>query len=315
MSQIAIVGSGAMAQALGRALYLRGAAIVAVAARDPVRARQAAAFIADDVRAVTYTELAALASHLIVAVSDEAISLLAEELLRAGVNGGIVLHTSGAKGPDALGVLRSAGVACGVIHPLQTVPSPELGVGRLETITFGIGGDAPAVTWAEELAGLLDGRVLRVPSAAFPAYHAAATLASNAIPALVDAAVTLMRSAGVDSAAALAALGPLSRASAENVATLGPVKALTGPIARGDAVTVRAHVHALALTGRPDIEELYVAISRLLVSIARRRGLDEGKAARLEQVLAERGSGPLPGNDGEAMATSGRGRGVSKEMA
>jgi predicted short-subunit dehydrogenase-like oxidoreductase (DUF2520 family) len=287
VSQIGIVGSGAIAQALGCALHRRGAPISAVAARNRAHAERAARFIADDVRAVTYAELAGLASHLIVAVSDDAIGVVAEELVDAGVRSGTVLHTSGAKGPAALTPLRIQGVACGVLHPLQSVPSPELGIAKLEGITYGVGGDRTAVEWAEHLVRLLNSRALRVPVDSFPIYHAAATLASNAIPALVDAAVGLMQTAGVDRDAALEALKPLYLASAENVAALGPVGALTGPVSRGDAATVQGHLQALEHLGRTDIAGLYVAIARCLVGLARRRGLDASQARRLEQLLAD----------------------------
>jgi predicted short-subunit dehydrogenase-like oxidoreductase (DUF2520 family) len=304
-----------MAQALGRALHLRGASIVALAARNRVRGEQAAAFIGGGTRAVTYAELGPLASHLLVAVSDEAIPTVAADLLAAGVRRGIVLHTSGARGPEALAPLRSAGVACGVLHPLQTVPSPELGVAGLQKITFGVGGDQPAVVWAEQLAGVLDGRALRISEDAFPAYHAAATLVSNAIPALVDSAIDLMKSAGVEPFTALDALAPLCRTSADNVAAVGPLDALTGPIARGDAATVGAHLQALARSGRPEIAALYVAVGRCLLDIARRRGLEATKAVAVEHALAGAGLSRLDDDD-EAMASFAPGsRARSKETA
>lgn len=286
MNPIGIVGSGSVAQALGRALHERGVSVVALAARNPDRAAQAARFVGPAVRPVGYPEIVAIASHLVVAVSDEAITSVAGLLAAAGPGPRVVLHTCGSRGPDALAPLRGAGVACGVLHPLQTVPSPELGVPRLQRITFGVGGDPPAVRWAEEIAHLLEGRALHVAADGFPAYHAAAALAGNAVAALVDSALVLMERAGVDGARALEAVAPLCRASAENVVAVGPVAALTGPIARGDVATVREHARALADV-EWDVAELYVAASRRLLDLAARRGLDEGTVRRVEQLLEE----------------------------
>ena len=42
----------------------------------------------------------------------------------------------------------------------------------------------------------------------------------------------------------------LARAALEDVADLGPVAALTGPVARGDEATVRRHVKALPASER-----------------------------------------------------------------
>lgn len=284
MNPIGIVGSGSVAQALGRALHDRGAPVVALAARDPDRAERAAAFVGRAVRRVEYAELVALAPYLIVAVSDEAITSVAGTLAAAGLRRGVVLHTSGARGAEALAPLGEAGVACGVLHPLQTLPSPAAGTVSLQGITFGIGGDPPAVDWGEAIADLLNGRVLHVAPGGFPAYHAAAVLAGNAVAALVDAALVLMERAGVEAGTALEALAPLCRASAEHVLAVGPVAALTGPVARGDVTTVRAHVRALAGTP-PDVAELYVAASGRLLDLAGRRGLDEATGRRIAQVL------------------------------
>ncbi|WP_243149903.1 DUF2520 domain-containing protein [Thermaerobacter sp. PB12/4term] len=102
-------------------------------------------------------------------------------------------------------------------------------------------------------------------------YHAAATLAANGVTALLWAARELLRlsgypgmamaarvAAGQDpgrgaepgsTTAAGSSWGPLevlARAALEAAAERGPLAALTGPLARGDAATVRRHLEALA---------------------------------------------------------------------
>jgi predicted short-subunit dehydrogenase-like oxidoreductase (DUF2520 family) len=75
-----------------------------------------------------------------------------------------------------------------------------------------------------------------------PAYHAAASIASNFLITLEAAAERLAASAGVDREL----LVPLVRATVENWARLGPDRALTGPVARGDEATVTAQRAAIA---------------------------------------------------------------------
>jgi len=67
-----------------------------------------------------------------------------------------------------------------------------------------------------------------------PAYHAAASIASNFLVTLEDAAERLLATTGADRRI----LVPLVRASMENWAALGGRTAITGPIARGDETTV-----------------------------------------------------------------------------
>ena len=70
------------------------------------------------------------------------------------------------------------------------------------------------------------------------AYHAAASIASNFLVTLEDAAERVAAGAGLDPAEARELLAPLVRSTVENWAARGPERALTGPIARGDEATV-----------------------------------------------------------------------------
>ena len=97
-------------------------------------------------------------------------------------------------------------------------------------------------------------------------------------------AVTLLSAAGIDRRAALQALRPLCLTSAQNAFEMGPEAALTGPVQRGDAETIRTHVAALAGCPRP-VAELYRASARALVDIAQRRGLSVASAVAIERAI------------------------------
>jgi predicted short-subunit dehydrogenase-like oxidoreductase (DUF2520 family) len=281
---IGIVGTGSVAQALGRLLYRRGAAIVAVTSRTPSRGQEAAAFIGRTVEVLPCTEFARKVSRVLIATSDAEITPAAERLADAGLRHGVVLHTCGACGPGALAPLRAVGNACGVCHPLQTVADPQQGVDGLPGVAFGISGDGEARLWAEEIAAMLGGWTLAVDADSMAAYHAGAVIVSNSQPALIEGALQAWARAGIDRSTALAALGPLSRTSLENALRLGPEDALTGPVARGDAATVRAHV--AALTSAPaHVDTLYRAFAKTLLVLARRRGLSEIQLQEVAGVL------------------------------
>jgi len=273
-----------MGQALGRLLRERGESIAAVASRSPERAVEAAAFVGGGATAVSYAEIPQHATRVLVAVPDDAICDVARVLAGAGIHRGTALHTSGARGPEALAALAAVGVACGTLHPLQTVANPEEGVRVLPGVAFAIDGAPEAAAWAERLVALLGGLALHVPAATRPLYHAAAVVASNYMIALMSTAVMLMGEAGVDEATARQALEPLARTSLENALRLGPAAALTGPIARGDAETVRGHLVALAKTPAT-VESLYCAAGLATLDIARQRGLAEAQAGAIEDLL------------------------------
>ncbi len=273
-----------MAKALGALLP----PVSAVAGRCARSAEEAAGFIgAGQTRApqaVSFRQLPEHSRHILISVADDAIPAVAAELAAAGLTGAIVLHTSGAAGPEALDVLRAAGNSTGVLHPLQTVPSAERGVRTLPGSTYAFAGDADAVEWARGLIGRLGGKGLTVDPAHWPHYHAAAAMACNYHVTLVDAALELMQLAGIARDAALDALGPILRATAENILASGPELALTGPIRRGDAGAVRRHMAALEDT-LPETRELYTAAGLRTIAIARRAGLTADAADELARVL------------------------------
>lgn len=271
-----------MAQALGRLLAEAGCRVTAVAGRDPARTEAAARFVGT--RPAPLAELPHLASRLLIAVSDDALAAVAAALAPAGVRGGAALHTSGVHGPDVLAPLAGAGFCCGALHPLQTVASPEQGVNALRGAAFAVTAEGSAAEWAAEIVRIARGWMLTVPADRRALYHAAAVLASNGFAALLDAAVMLMGSAGVEKPVALRALAPLVRASCENALALGPAEALTGPIRRGDVATVRRHWQALA-AAPAGLRPLYRACSLRLIELARRQGLSAGRARALEEVF------------------------------
>jgi predicted short-subunit dehydrogenase-like oxidoreductase (DUF2520 family) len=159
-------------------------------------------------------------------------------------------------------------------------------VASLPGSAFGFTGEGPAAEWASEIVELLGGVLIRVPAERRAIYHAAAVMASNYLVGLIDAAATLMQRAGADECASLRAIEPLARASLENAFALGPLKALTGPVERGDAETVARHCEALD-DAEPEIAGLYRAAGIHLLKLARARGLSEAQAAELETIFGK----------------------------
>ena len=281
---IGIVGTGAVARALGRLLFVAGEPVVAVASRTWARAESAAAFIGPTVRPIALVELPAKASRVLIATSDEVIAPAAGALAAGGLRQGVVLHTCGAMGAGSLAPLGALGVACGVLHPLQSVVATEQAPDSFRGVTFGIAGDPAARQWGEAIATLVGGKVAVIAGDRMAAYHAGAAMASNALVAVIDAAVLLMGEAGISAQAALEAIGPLCRTTLDNTLRLGPEAALTGPIARGDPATVALHMTALA-AGPSDIAVLYRAVGGRLLDLARRRGLPETSLRALAVAL------------------------------
>jgi predicted short-subunit dehydrogenase-like oxidoreductase (DUF2520 family) len=284
---IGIAGTGRMARALGKVLFSRGVPIAAVGGRNAKNAEEAADFIGCGISARMHN-LPSYASCILISVSDDAIPAVADQLVFGGMTGGLALHTCGAHGPDVLAPLRAQGNEVGVFHPLVGVPQAERGVIAMPGATFACAGDPGALAWALEMVEIMQGRNLAVDPAHWHLYHAAAAIAGNYQCTLADAALELLEQAGVPRETALPAFASFLRATTESILTIGPAKALPGPISRGDAGTIRRHITALKASGSPETNRLYAAAGLRTIEVAQRKGtLSDTAAAEIRAILKQ----------------------------
>jgi predicted short-subunit dehydrogenase-like oxidoreductase (DUF2520 family) len=140
------------------------------------------------------------------------------------------------------------------LHPLMTVTADGAVFDGAGAAIAGTTDRAAAA--ARDLATALGMRPLEVADADRAAYHAAASMASNFLVTLEAAAERLAATAGIDRAA----LAPLVRATVDNWAVLGPQRALTGPLVRGDEATV-ARQRAAVADRTPELVALFDAMA------------------------------------------------------
>ena len=220
-------------------------------------------------------EAALGAEVVLLCVPDAEIAGVAADLHGAAP---FVGHTSGATPLSALaGADDPAGGLFG-LHPLQTFTGAEEDPpSRLRGAGAAIAGSTPAAeALARGLAQRLGMAPLEIDESRRSAYHAAASTASNFLVTLQDAAETLAGAAGMSPPEARRALAPLVSATVANWAELGPQRALTGPVARGDWETVARH-RAAVTDADPSLVPLFEALVERTHALATR---GEGPAAR-----------------------------------
>jgi predicted short-subunit dehydrogenase-like oxidoreductase (DUF2520 family) len=235
--QWAVVGPGRLGSAFHSALSAHGLA----ALESPLG------------RADDFAQLAAI-DCVLLAVPDRAITEVA-----ARVPGGpLVIHASGATALDAL----VPHARRGVLHPLMTVPTPTTDLtGAPCAISAATTPDRQLLL---DLARTLRMQPFEVAEEDRAAYHAAASIASNALVALEVAAERLMATAGVPRSA----LVPLVESTVRNWAADGAA-ALTGPVSRGDWVVVARQRDAVA-ERLPDLLPLFDAQVAACAALAAR---------------------------------------------
>jgi predicted short-subunit dehydrogenase-like oxidoreductase (DUF2520 family) len=221
---------------------------------------------------------------VLLAVPDDAIEPLAAALKahRAVTKAHVVLHLSGVRGQEALGTLVTTNAALGSLHPLQAISEPDAAPERLAGAWAAVEGMPRAVEAAERLARDVGMRPWRVTAKAKPIYHAGAVFASNYVVVVMAVAQRLLRHAGLSDSQAWDALGPLLDGTFANLRQHGPHRALTGPVARADEVTIARHLESLTF----DDAQLYRTLGRAALELAQKNGMDAETAARVAAALA-----------------------------
>lgn len=176
------------------------------------------------------------------------------------------LHLSGSLPGIAARADARRPLAAGCLHPIAAL-SGASGTGPLDAVA-GIDGDEAACLIAERLAIDVGLRPRRVDASAKVLYHAAAVTVAGHATALLSQAMRLMARAGLPDDDARLALASLMATAAANLRVGPPEVVITGPIARGDVGTVRAHLDALVDHGEPATTAVYRLLGREALAIS-----------------------------------------------
>jgi predicted short-subunit dehydrogenase-like oxidoreductase (DUF2520 family) len=254
--KIAVYGTGRAGGALALAVQQAGHEVTSIAGRN----HDAVKRLSNDVGPTGGSP-----DLLMVALSDDAL-VDAHQIIGVEEVPPAVVHVSGAVSVRVLDPFAAAGALTGSFHPLQTLPDSRTGAASLN-------GAHVAVTASGELRKTLFGLAeslgcvpFEIDDDAKPLYHAAAAASANFTLVALGLASDLFEAAGVDFQAAR----PLVEAIIDNAFDIGPDRALTGPIARGDVATVESQLAAIARQA-PDLLDTFVALARVT---AMRAGTD-----------------------------------------
>lgn len=259
--RIAIVGAGRLAAILAPALFSTGHTIPEIVSRRDTSSLRRARTLARKIgaRAVVARNAGLNAKVIWFCVPDGKIREAAEELAHAGEwKGKIAFHSSGALPSDELSALRKRGAAVASVHPLMTFVSgspPDL-----RCVPFALEGDRSAISVARRIIHGFHAKPLVIRKQDKVLYHAWGTFASPLLIALLATTEQVARASGVSIHAARKRMLPILNQTLANYAALGPAKAFSGPIVRGDAEVLRRQLAALKKV--PEARKVYMALAR-----------------------------------------------------
>ena len=282
---VGVVGTGRAGSVIGAALKRAGHQIKACTAVTDLSKLRAEALL-PGVAILSIEETVADRDLILLSIPDDVLTQVVSGLAATNAvsPGTFVLHLSGRYGIDILRPLTELGCLPLALHPVMTFTGTSIDLNRLSACPFGVTTHPTLRPVAETLVMEMGGEPVWVPEASRSLYHAALTFGANNLMTLVNQTSELLESAGITNPEALVA--PLLSASLDNALRNGD-SALTGPIARGDAETVREHLRVLA-NFDPAVTQAYRSLARLTAVRALASGaLQPQSAENLLAMLAD----------------------------
>ncbi|NLC70996.1 MAG: DUF2520 domain-containing protein [Desulfuromonadaceae bacterium] len=273
MCTINIIGCGKVGKTLGRLFVRQGLARIGdVLNRSLESSREAVAFLGEGQAVTGFAELHPADIHL-VSTSDSHIADAAGNLVRCGVvrRGDVVFHCSGSLSSAVLSSLRPSGAVLGSVHPVKSFADPERSVASFAGTFCGMEGDEKAQALLTELFTGIGGKVFPVAAENKMIYHAATVLVCNYLTVLVELACRCLLKAGLEEETALHMMEPLALETVANIFRDGTVRALTGPVSRGEREIVAGQLEALS-RWEPEMGEAYRLLGKVALELALKKG-------------------------------------------
>jgi predicted short-subunit dehydrogenase-like oxidoreductase (DUF2520 family) len=287
--RIGFIGAGKVSTAFGRYLRVQGVNISGYYDRNEDKVLHACRGTHSRVCRGP-EELAAASDMVLITTRDDQIQGACEDLVRreAVAAHHLIGHMSGAHSSSILSPAAHVGAAVFSLHPLQAFAQEDKALADLPHTWFSLEGLDPRLKAVEKILEKTGNKLFRIRPEVKPLYHLSACIFSNYLVTLMAGGMEALSGSGIRPQDGLQAMLPLIRGTIDNTARLGPAKALTGPIARGDVSTVRQHLDALEAAGLHRLKRFYALMGLKTLDLALEDVLKDTQAAdALRDILSE----------------------------
>ena len=268
--RIGIIGAGKVGTTLGKYLSIHGKNVTGFYSRTHESADEAATFAETE----TYSSLCKLVEKsdvIFITTPDGVIHQVWGDLLHQDISNRIICHFSGSLSSHVFSGLEEAGASGISMHPMYAFSDKFHSYEQFHTAYLTLEGDPEAVAVMEPMWEAIGHHVLTLKAEDKIKYHAAAAMASNEMLGLMQASLDILSECGFSEKDSMALLTPLVQGNIASMLEKGCVNALTGPVERGDAQTVRKHLQALEGS---KAGKIYQSLGSTMVELAKRRNPD-----------------------------------------
>lgn len=268
--KISFIGAGRAACSIGKYLsLLKDKADVQITGYYSLLADDAkwAADFTNSVYFESMEDVIAASDTIILSTPDGAIKKVWEELPKEHISGKMICHLSGSLSSDVFSGIERYDAYPVSIHPLVAFSDKESVYHQLNQVSFTLEGHPFAVRKWHTVFEKTGNAVIEITKEMKPLYHAAASMLSNHVVAVLETGYEILERCGFSEEEARSFSSVLVKNNVENVIKDGAVKALTGPIERGDMGTVNKHLSVL----NEKEQEIYKACGKELISISKKK--------------------------------------------
>ena len=281
------IGAGRVAAAVGGYLRQNNIEVSGFYSRSIDSARAAASFAKS--RPYEYIEpLVEETDAVIITTPDDVIPSIAQRLSNLNTDWGkkIVCHMSGAYSSDILSCLGDRGATVCSLHPMLSFGERSSSVEALKNTFFTLEGKGEKLNCVKQMISKLGNPLVEISPDSKTLYHLAACMVSNYLVTILDTGIQMLKRAGFSEIKARELIGPLVRKTVDNTLEEGSEKSLTGPLSRGDTMTVKKHLHKLHEDGNEEWTDVYKVLAQHTLTLARRGNrIDSRTEADIKGVI------------------------------
>ena len=266
MTEIGLIGPGKVGRALAERLPAELFSLGPVLSGTQTSARRAVRLIGAGAP-TTDPDKFRSSKAVLIAVPDTALEAVAQRLARVSFSWRkkVVLHTSGTMSSKVLEPLRVRGAAVGSMHPFYVFQRPVL---SFEGVLFTVEGSSRATNLARRIVRAYEGEFELIKAHKKVHHSIAATILSDFLTGLLEAAIQQMVAGGFTRRRALDAANVMLQAVWKDYERSGR-KSRPGPLLRGEQETVSRHLTALD-DFDPALREAYRRAAQAALAILRR---------------------------------------------
>jgi len=283
---VAVIGLGAVGSSLARSLYRTKYRLLALTSRTHSVAADLAAETGAPIASDSVGDIPLETKLLFICTREDAIPEVVASLVETGIRfeESVVAHVSGWETAAVLSPLAERGARTMSFHPLGSFP-PGPSEKTFNGLTIGLEGDPLAVAVGRVVALDLGAHPVEIATEAKAAYHLAASATSNYLVTLMSDVQCILASAGLPHLLTQS----LAADTLLNLGSMGPGRALTGPIARGDAQALESQIRTLRVVA-PDLLTRFGALADGTIDLALTSGrITLDQSTKLRRILEAAG--------------------------